>query len=425
MCGCIFWPGINKAIEEVVHQCETCTWFQTQNAAAPLTPAPTPSCPWQMCATDILILEELTTSYAVTSTQRWSSSDIFQSEQHCQSHLTAQGNVLRAWNPEVLHSDNGLQYMSAQFADFCTSWGIIHETLSPHYLQLNGFAEACVKSVKHALQCAKYSSANLQLALLALWATPINAKLPSPAKLLYQCWLRTTIPAKICNTDPVALEVRELIATCSDTLKSQADKHCKSLAPLDTGQSVAMYDTLHKIWIPTTVVCVLPKESYQVCTSDGTVYCCMRWHLCKCSVKPTYPVPDATTATLQAPARPCISVPQPAPTKPAQQAQPLPVAPTMPVSPKATNHSSPHHASCPEGHPCIYACDTQCNPCTAQEIRPCLYHTQAPDSRDVPSHGSWEENLILKVPGLCHIVSCTLRHGTIRPMHVLRAGLMC
>ena len=40
-----FWPSINKAIEEVVCQCETCTWFQSQNAAAPLTPTPTPSCP--------------------------------------------------------------------------------------------------------------------------------------------------------------------------------------------------------------------------------------------------------------------------------------------------------------------------------------------------------------------------------------------
>ena len=63
--------------------------------------------------------------------------------------------------PEVLCSDNGLQYASAQFADFCTSWSITHETSSPHYLQSNGFAEACVKSVKHALQHDKYSSANL------------------------------------------------------------------------------------------------------------------------------------------------------------------------------------------------------------------------------------------------------------------------
>ena len=55
--GSFFWPGINKAIEEVVCQCEACTQFQSQNAAAPLTPTPTPSCPWQMCATDIFMLE--------------------------------------------------------------------------------------------------------------------------------------------------------------------------------------------------------------------------------------------------------------------------------------------------------------------------------------------------------------------------------
>ena len=55
--GCVFWLGINKAIEEAVWQCETCTWFQAQNAAAPLIPMPTPSHPWQMCATDIFTLE--------------------------------------------------------------------------------------------------------------------------------------------------------------------------------------------------------------------------------------------------------------------------------------------------------------------------------------------------------------------------------
>ena len=55
--GSFFWPGINKAIEEVVFQCETCTLFQSQNAAVPLTPTPSPSHPWQMCATDIFMLE--------------------------------------------------------------------------------------------------------------------------------------------------------------------------------------------------------------------------------------------------------------------------------------------------------------------------------------------------------------------------------
>ena len=56
-CGILFWPSINKAIKEVVHQFETCTQFQSQNAVVPLTPTPTPSHPWQMCATDIFMLE--------------------------------------------------------------------------------------------------------------------------------------------------------------------------------------------------------------------------------------------------------------------------------------------------------------------------------------------------------------------------------
>ena len=178
--------------------------------------------------------------------------------------------------PKLLHSDNDPQYVSAQFTEFCTSWGITHRTSSPHYPQVNGFAEVCVKSVKHALQHAKYSGADPQLALLVLQATPIDAKLPSPAELLYQCQIRTTITARICNTDPAALQIHERIDACSNTSKSQADKRCKSLAPMYAGQPIAMYDTLHKTRIPATVVCVLLKDSYQVCTSNGMVYCCMR-----------------------------------------------------------------------------------------------------------------------------------------------------
>ena len=245
--------------------------------------------------------------------------------------------------PEILCSDNGPQYTSAQFTEFCTSWDITHETSSPHYPQSNGFTEACAKSVKHALQCSKYSSADPQLALLVLQATPINGKLPSPAELLYWHQLRTTIPTKICKTDPAALQVCEWIATHSDTCKSQADEHCKPLAPLYAGQPVAMYDTLHKIWIPATVVCILPKDSYQVYTSNGAVYCHMRQHLHECSIKPADTVPDPTTTTLQAPTRPHFSVPQPAPTKPTQPVLPMPAAPATPVTPKPLSQRSPLH----------------------------------------------------------------------------------
>ena len=150
-----------------------------------------------------------------------------------------------------------------------------------------------------------------QLALLAIRATPIDTKFPSPAELLYQCQLRTTILAKICNSNPSAIQVREEIDTCTEAAKAQADKHSKTLAPLCAGQLVAMYDTLRRIWVPTTVIHILPQNSYQVCTSNGSTYCCTWRHLCECSVKAVNTVPSGTTASLQALTRHCFLVVQP------------------------------------------------------------------------------------------------------------------
>ena len=154
MCGSFFWTSINKAIEEVVHQCETCTQFQSQNAAAPLTPTPTPSHPWQMCATDIFTLEGI--DHLVVG-DFYSKMIFVQCLPPSQSNANKVVSLLKEMFsehgiPEVLCSDNGPQYASVQFADFCTSWGISHRTSSLHYLQSNGFAEACVTSARHALQ---------------------------------------------------------------------------------------------------------------------------------------------------------------------------------------------------------------------------------------------------------------------------------
>ena len=119
---------------------------------------------------------------------------------------------------------------------------------------------------------------------------------------------------------------------------------CIPAYPVCHPACIVMYDTLHKIWIPATVVHVLPKDSYQVHTSNGIVYCCMRQHLCECSVKPTDTTSDVTTATLQAPARSHISAPLPAPAKPAQLLQPLPIVPAMPATPKPKTPAVPEVA---------------------------------------------------------------------------------
>ena len=73
----------------------------------------------------------------------------------------------------------------------------------------------------------------------------------------------------------------------------------------------------------------------------------MRQHLCECSVKPTDTTSDVTSATLQDPARPHISAPLPAPTKPAQLLQHPPIAPAMPATPKPQTPAVPKVAPVP------------------------------------------------------------------------------
>ena len=153
MHGSFFWPSINKAIEEVVCQCEACTQFHSQTAAAPLTPTTTPLCPLQMCATDIFMLEGI--DHLVVG-NFYSKMILIQCLPPSQSNANKVISLLKEMFseqgiPEILHFDNGPQYVSTQFADFCVSWGITHKTSSLHYPQSNGFAEACIKSVKHAL----------------------------------------------------------------------------------------------------------------------------------------------------------------------------------------------------------------------------------------------------------------------------------
>ena len=190
---------------------------------------------------------------------------------------------------------------------------------------------------------------------------PIDSKLPSPAELLYQCRLRTTILAKIRNSDPSAMQVREQIDTRSKSARAQANKCSKSLAPMYAGQPVATYDTLRKIWVPATVIRVLPQSSYLVHTSNGSTYRRMRRHLHERSVKAADTVPSDTTATPQAlfshgflaaqPASspaPCMQPTSAAPATLAPQMKQAPAVPAMPAvqknapAPKSvTSHATP------------------------------------------------------------------------------------
>ena len=74
--------------------------------------------------------------------------------------------------PDVLVSDNGPQFASAEFAVFVKQKGITHVTSSPHYAQTNGKAENSVKTLKLLFAKAKQSGESEYMALLDWRNTP-------------------------------------------------------------------------------------------------------------------------------------------------------------------------------------------------------------------------------------------------------------
>ena len=113
---------------------------------------------------------------------------------------------------------------------------------------------------------------------------------------MYNCEICITIPSRICNTDPAALQVQEHLEDWAEHTKSYAGMHFKQIAAFYAGQPIATFDTLRKIWIPSTGFHVIPENSYQVCTANGTIYHNTRCHLQECSVRcndaePRFPRP--------------------------------------------------------------------------------------------------------------------------------------
>ena len=93
-------------------------------------------------------------------------------------------------------SDNGSQFTSSQFQDFCQRWGIQHIRSPPYHPQSNGQAERFVDTFKRALAKSKGEGTMeeiLETFLLTYRTTPNNARSDhlTPAEALMRRRIRT------------------------------------------------------------------------------------------------------------------------------------------------------------------------------------------------------------------------------------------
>ena len=156
--------------------------------------------------------------------------------------------------PEIIRMDNGPQFASHLFAEFTKDWNIDHELSSPRNPRSNSQAESAVKIVKGLLTCAEYSGQDPHLALLAYRSTPFDAHLQSPAEMLYQRVIWTTVPQRIGNKDPHAELDQEQLNNRAILSASYHDCHSRTKSPYYAGQTVSVLDDAKTFWLPATVI---------------------------------------------------------------------------------------------------------------------------------------------------------------------------
>lgn len=187
--ACVWWPGISKDIAKVVSSCSHCEEKKPTQRSEPLIPTSLPQRPFQMVGVDLCDMKGEQYLVLIDYFSRYLEVAHFPS-------ITSSCVVGRLKNifahhgvPEIMVTDNGRQFSSAEFKSFTDSWNVTHSSSSPYFPQSNGEAERGVQIAKHMLQ-----QEDPFAALLAYRSSPTAPTGVSPAELAMGRKLRTTVP---------------------------------------------------------------------------------------------------------------------------------------------------------------------------------------------------------------------------------------
>ena len=115
-------------------------------------------------------------------------------------------NIARYGIMETLISDNGPQFVSADFTDFTSKYGINHITSSPTHPQSNGLTKEAVKEVKSLMKKCKQCGEDFFLALLDVRNTPRDEVVGSPMQRLHGRRAQTSIPVADSLLKPATID---------------------------------------------------------------------------------------------------------------------------------------------------------------------------------------------------------------------------
>ena len=102
---------------------------------------------------------------------------------------------------------------------------------------------------------------------------PIDAHLHSPAKMLYQQVLHTTVPLCIIHNNPHAnAECDHLSQHATQSAEYRDQLGCHKKPPFFASQTVSVLNDARNLWLPATIICKVNNGFYLVEIIGGGQY---------------------------------------------------------------------------------------------------------------------------------------------------------
>ncbi|XP_062513311.1 uncharacterized protein K02A2.6-like [Corticium candelabrum] len=149
----VWWPGIDKELERVVKGCHTCQVHRKLPALAPLHPWAQADRAWSRLHIDFAG-PFLGQSFliVVDAYSKWLEVDTMTSTTARVTIKKLQRLFATHGIPEIVVSDNGAAFTSAEFRQFMEGNGIKHIYSAPYHPSSNGLAERAVATFKGAMK---------------------------------------------------------------------------------------------------------------------------------------------------------------------------------------------------------------------------------------------------------------------------------
>ena len=262
----VWWPQVNKQIEELVQNCSACQEVRNKPPLAMLHPWSWPARSWQRVHIDFAgpFLGSMF-MLVVDAHSKWL--EIFPiNAATTEKTLQLLRNLFASYGlPDQIVTDNGSQFTSSEFQRFTKANGIKHIRSAPYHAATNGEAERCVQTFKKSLKAAKSDPGNLQFKLaqflLSYRSTPHNTTGLSPAELFLKRPLKTRL-------DLLRPSVERKVLQNQANQKKHHDAHSKDRS-FDIGETVWVANLRGEPkWLRGVIIEQTGPISYRVSVGD-------------------------------------------------------------------------------------------------------------------------------------------------------------